>query len=184
MPGILSAVVHGKRPFCLHGQLLERSSDRLIGFGSGLAFQLGKPEDPGLALDYAVQGRLTLAGDQRIAFPMAKLLSLIDRLWPGINGNPIGNLGFSYFSPFSLDAPFPVGATELGDEVLSIWGIPVIDKLVDRLRADRQAGNLFLETTSNDLRGPVDLKLSPDVLLNLFALEQRPIMTGCQFPLI
>jgi hypothetical protein len=59
--GILSTIVHGKRPLCLRGQLLERPSDRLIGFGSGLAFQFRKPEYPGLALDYAVQRRLALA---------------------------------------------------------------------------------------------------------------------------
>jgi len=115
---------------------------------------------------------------------VTKLLSLIDRLRPGINGNPIGNLGFSHFSPFSLDAPFPVGATELGDELLSIRGIPVIDELVDRLRADRQTGSTIFETTSDDLRGPPDLKLSPDVLLDLLALKQRSIMTGRQLPLV
>jgi hypothetical protein len=56
---------------------------------------------------------------------VAKLLPLIDRLRPGIDGNPIGNLGFPHFSPFPLDAPFPVGATELGDELLTTRGIPV-----------------------------------------------------------
>jgi hypothetical protein len=71
-----------------------------------------------------------------------------------------------------------VGATELGDELLSIRGIPVIDELVDRLRADRQTGSTILETTSDDLRGPPDFELSPDVLLDLLALEQRSIMTG------
>jgi len=59
--GILSAIVHGKRPLCLSRQFFERPSDRFIGFGSSLAFQLGKPKDPGLALDYAVQCRLAFA---------------------------------------------------------------------------------------------------------------------------
>jgi hypothetical protein len=95
-----------------------------------------------------------------------------------------GNLGFSHFSPFSLDAPFPVGTTELGDELLSIRGIPVIDELIDRLRADRQTGSTILETTSDDLRGPADLELSPDISLDLLVLERRSIMTGCHFPLV
>jgi hypothetical protein len=47
--GILSAIVHGKRPLCLRGQLFERPSDHLIGFRSSLAF------------DYAVQCRLAFA---------------------------------------------------------------------------------------------------------------------------
>lgn len=131
--GILSAIVHGKR-LCLGRQFFERPSDRLIGFGSRFAVQLRKPKYPGLTLDYAVQGSLTLARYQRIDFPVTKLLSLINRLRTDINGNPIGNLGFPLFSPFSLDAPFPIGSTKLGDELLSIRGIPVIDKLVDRLR--------------------------------------------------
>jgi len=181
--GILSAIVHGKRSLCLCGQIVERPRNRLIGFGSGLAFQFRKPEHPGLALDYAVQGRLALAGDQCIAFPMTKLLSLIDRLRPGIDGNPIGNLGFSHFSPFALDAPFPVGATKLGDELFSIRSISVIDELVDRLRADWLGWPLFLESARDDLRGPADLELSPDILLNLLALEQGPIMPSGQLPL-
>ena len=96
----------------------------------------------------------------------------------------MGNLGFSHFSPFTLDAPFPVGATELGDELFSIRGIPVIDELVDRLRADRQAGSTILEATSDDLRGPVDLELSPDVLLDLLVLEQRSTTTCGKLPLL
>lgn len=46
------------------------------------------------------------------------------------------------------------------------------------------AWNLFLETASDDLRGPADFELPSDVLLYLLALEQGPIMTGCQFPLV
>lgn len=183
MLGVFRAVVQGQRSSCRGRKLLERPDNRLIGFGCGLPFYLGKPKESGRALGYAMQRRLAAARDQRIAFPMAKLLSLLDSLRPGINGNPIGNLGFSHFSPFSLDAPFPVCATELGDEVLPIRGIPVIDELVDRLRADRLTSHVFLETTSDDLRGPVDLELLPDVLLNLLALEQWPAMTSGQPPL-
>ena len=84
---------------------------------------------------------------------MAELLSSLDRLRPGINRNPIGNLGFSYLSPVAFDAPFPMGATKLGDKLLSIRSVPVVDELVDRLRANRLARPLYLETTSIDLRG-------------------------------
>ncbi|HYA85704.1 MAG TPA: hypothetical protein VEI57_01385 [Nitrospirota bacterium] len=53
VPLILSAIISGKRPLCLRGQFLACPSDRLIGFGSGLVFQLREPKDPGLALDHA-----------------------------------------------------------------------------------------------------------------------------------
>ena len=68
---------------------------------------------------------------------MANLFALVNHLRPGGDGNPIGNLGFSHFSPIALNAPFPMGATELGDELLTIGSIPMVNKLVDRLMADR-----------------------------------------------
>lgn len=136
MLGILCAIVHGERPLCLRGKLLECPRNRLIGFGSGLTLQFRKPKESGLSLGHAVKRCLAPTGDQRITLPVAELFSLIDCLRPGINGNPVGNFGFSHFSPFALDAPFPMGATELGDELLPIRGIPVIDELVNRLRTD------------------------------------------------
>ncbi len=86
--------------------------------------------------------RLALAGDESIALPMTDLLPVVSSLRSGINGNPIGNLGSSHFSPFALYASFPMGTTELGDELLTIGGVPMINKLVDRLMADRLTGFL------------------------------------------
>ena len=100
---------------------------------------------------------------------MANLFPLVDCFRPGSDGNPIGNLGFSHFSPFALNAPFPVGVTELGDELLPIGGVPMVNKLVDRLVADRLA--LFLQAAGDDLRRPVEPQLLPDVLLYLLVLQ-------------
>lgn len=93
-------------------------------------------------------------------------------------------LGFSHLSPFPFDAPFPMGATELGDKLLPIRSIPVVDKLVYRLWAYRLPRHLFLEATGNDFREPVDLELLPDVLLDLLVLEQWPAMPGGQLSLL
>ena len=49
------SMISDKRPLCLRGQLPERPSERLISFGSGLAFSLGNPENAGLALNYTGQ---------------------------------------------------------------------------------------------------------------------------------
>ena len=68
---------------------------------------------------------------------MTDLLTLVNGLWPSSNRNPIGNLGFSYFSPFSLNAPFPMGATELGDKLITIGSVPMVNKLIDRFMAYR-----------------------------------------------
>jgi len=68
---------------------------------------------------------------------MTDLFPLVNDLRPGINRNPVGNLGFSHFSPCAFNPPFSMGATELGDELLPIGGVPMLNKLVDRFMANR-----------------------------------------------
>ncbi len=68
---------------------------------------------------------------------MTHLFPAVSRLRPDIDGNPIGNLGFSHFSPFALNVPFSMGTAESGDKLLTIGSVPMINKLVYRLMADR-----------------------------------------------
>lgn len=133
------------------GQRFDPTCKGLEPFNNGVADQLGSlvshlDYDPeaALALDHRHNGPLVVRADDRVAFPMAHLLSSFDMRRPIPQGAPVRDL-----APSVLPAGVALSLLLLAAQVLpqlAASGLVGINMLVKRLMADWQLASNLLRT--------------------------------------
>ena len=98
----------------------------------GLGAKLGEFGVAGFSFDRDLKGGATLSRNSRVSLPMAALKAFFDILGAVLDGNPLGDMGFSVFAGISATKPFFVSPDQAGDQMTSIR----IDPLIDCLMAD------------------------------------------------
>lgn len=158
MLGVFGSVIQrkGLTPCCR--ELFETTDDRPVGFSRPFSGELGDPHQPAFAFDQGIQGRFALAGDETIALPVTGAAAIINGLRPGIDRNPVGNLGFSCFSADALVSPLPMGSAKQFDHLQPVSILGMIDILIDGLVVDELPGMVDSYAPGDLLRRPTLLE--------------------------
>ena len=67
---------------------------------------------------------------------MTIVATILNGFRPGIDRNPVGNLGFSHFSADALISPLLVGSAQQIDHLHPVWILGMVDVLIDSFVID------------------------------------------------
>ncbi len=115
---------------------------------------------------------------------MTGAAAILNGLRPGIDRNPVGNLGFSRFSADALVPPLLMGSAEQLDHLQPISILGMIDILINGLVVDGLPGMVDSYAPGDLLRRPSLLEAAsyilPDdiVLQSLVSVCPGPSLTG------
>lgn len=145
----------------------------LEGVGNVSGAFLGNTSDlsiAGFAFQGSDQGNEALMVADRIDFPVARFLPVVDRLGSVIDRDSLGDMQFFMSAVMSFAPTFAMMPGQKRDQFPSIG----IDPLVDGFRADGRC-DFFLLSASGDLFGrPAFLEFLPDILAQEIVFQSGP----------
>src|ERR1043165_1724454 len=162
------------------GRLRQRTEGRgnsmhhLLGC---LACHFSQAEQAAFAFARNAHSGETLARDDGVSFPMAKLLAFFDMAWPLVNGGPVADIGvFSAFSLTSQVTPL-APSPKIRSEIKALLDPVIVYILVNCLGTDPSTGNLPREHGGNLLRRPSTLEFAFNVSANSLCLQPWSLMS-------